>query len=168
MSYYYTPSVCPLHTLSCLYKPLVLYCHSHSQSVFDPVLVSILVEVLPTNIVCASYITHLYCDVLFSTEEGDVYVCGWNKNGQLGLASKQVDSPNICQVPSLPRKITKVSCGWNHTMALTKDGSVYVWGSNAFGQLGVPEIRKQNESPVQMPSEVYTCTSLDGMNYFKM
>ena len=40
-------------------------------------------------------------------------------------------------------------------MALTKDGSVYVWGSNAFGQLGVPEIQKQSEYPVQVPTEVY-------------
>ena len=103
---------------------------------------------------CGSYITHLYRNVFLSTEDGDIYVCGWNKNGQLGLASQQVDSPNFCQVPSLPRKITKVSCGWNHTMALTKDGSVYVWGSNAFGQLGVPEIQKQSETPVQMPTEV--------------
>lgn len=39
-------------------------------------------------------------------------------------------------------------------MALTMDGSVYMWGSNAFGQLGVPEIAKQSESPVQIPTEV--------------
>ena len=55
---------------------------------------------------------------------------------------------------SLPQRITQVSCGWNHTMALTRDGSVYVWGSNAFGQLGVPEIAKQSESPVKTPTEV--------------
>ena len=40
-------------------------------------------------------------------------------------------------------------------MALTMDGSVYVWGSNAFGQLGVPEIAKQIESPVKILNEVY-------------
>ena len=44
--------------------------------------------------------------------------------------------------------------GTMHTMALTKDGSVYVWGSNAFGQLGVPEIAKQSEAPVKIPTEV--------------
>ena len=92
--------------------------------------------------------------MFLSTEDGEVYVCGWNKNGQLGLTSQQMDSPTFCQMPNLSSKITKVSCGWNHTMALTKDGSVYVWGSDAFGQLGVPEGQEQSESPVEVPSEV--------------
>lgn len=100
-------------------------------------------------------ITHLYHDnVLLLTEDGEIYACGWNKNGQLGLASQLVDSPSFCQVPNLlPHKITKVSCGWNHTMALTEAGSVYVWGSNAFGQLGLPGVQKQSDSPVQIPTD---------------
>lgn len=42
-------------------------------------------------------------------------------------------------------------------MALTEAGSVYVWGSNAFGQLGLPGVQKQSDSPVQIPTdhEVY-------------
>ena len=92
--------------------------------------------------------------MFLSTEDGEIYVCGWNKNGQLGLSSQEVDYPTFCQVPSLPRKITKVSCGWNHTMALTENGTVYVWGSNAFGQLGVPEVQKQSTSPIQLSDEV--------------
>ena len=39
-------------------------------------------------------------------------------------------------------------------MEFTRDGSVYVWGSNAFGQIGVPEIAKQSESLVKIPNEV--------------
>ena len=95
----------------------------------------------------------LECFRLIS-EDGEIYVCGWNKNGQLGLASQQVDSPTFCRVPNLPRRITKVSCGWNHTMALSDDGTVYVWGSNAFGQLGEPGVQKQSESPVKLAIEV--------------
>ena len=81
-------------------------------------------------------------------------MCGWNRNGQLGLASQEVAAPTFRQVPSLPCKITKVSCGWNHTMALSEKGTVYVWGSNAFGQLGEPGVQKQSGLPVQLSVEV--------------
>ena len=43
-------------------------------------------------------------------------------------------------------------------MALTENGTVYVWGSNAFGQLGVPEVQKQSESPIQLSTEVCLCS----------
>ena len=110
---------------------------------------------LPTNDAVATL--HI-CNVFLSTEDGEIYVCGWNKNGQLGFSSQLVDYPTFCQVPSLPHKIAKVSCGWNHTMALTENGTVYVWGSNAFGQLGVPEVQKQSESPIQLSTEVCLCS----------
>ena len=92
---------------------------------------------------------------LIHVDDGEIYVCGWNKNGQLGLPSQQqVDSLTFSRVPSLLHRITKVSCGWNHTMVMSEEGVVYVWGSNAFGQLGVPEVQRQSETPVQLSFEV--------------
>lgn len=32
--------------------------------------------------------------------------------------------------------IEKISCGYAHTLALSDDGVLYVWGGNGFGQLG--------------------------------
>lgn len=31
----------------------------------------------------------------------------------------------------------KIVCGYAHTLALSDEGSLYVWGGNAFGQLGL-------------------------------
>ena len=88
-------------------------------------------------------------------DDGVVHVCGWNKNGQLGLTTQDaVEVTECCPVPSFPCPITKVSCGWNHTVALTESGAVFVWGSNAFGQLGEPSVHKQCFSPLQLPVEV--------------
>lgn len=70
---------------------------------------------------------------------GELYACGWNKDGQIGC---DVMSENI----TLPRKILglpfvkMVACGWNHTLACCEDGSLFGWGSNVFGQLAFPEI----------------------------
>ena len=85
-------------------------------------------------------------------DDGAVYVCGWNKNGQCGLSSPDITIPQ--PLASVPLRITKVSCGWNHTLALTEHGRVFVWGSNMFGQLSLSEINKQSNIPSELPPQV--------------
>ena len=46
--------------------------------------------------------------------------------------------------------VIAVSAGNNHTLALTADGSVYAWGSNASGQLGNDTVGTQSATPVQV------------------
>ncbi|XP_073240509.1 secretion-regulating guanine nucleotide exchange factor-like isoform X2 [Porites lutea] len=66
-----------------------------------------------------------------------LFMCGWNNKGQLGLGDTE-DRAVLCHVQGLP-PVTQVSCGWNHTLAITDHG-LYVWGSNAFGQLGMGKL----------------------------
>lgn len=33
--------------------------------------------------------------------------------------------------------LEKVACGYAHTLALSDEGVLYVWGSNSYGQLGL-------------------------------
>ena len=33
--------------------------------------------------------------------------------------------------------LVKIACGYAHTLALTDEGVMYVWGGNGYGQLGV-------------------------------
>lgn len=33
--------------------------------------------------------------------------------------------------------VVDVCCGWDSSAALTRDGELYVWGSNRYGQLGL-------------------------------
>lgn len=50
-------------------------------------------------------------------------------------------------------KVTKISTGDYHSLALTKDGRVFAWGDNSFGQLGVdyePEL-PYKDTPFALP-----------------
>ncbi|XP_023201664.1 secretion-regulating guanine nucleotide exchange factor isoform X1 [Xiphophorus maculatus] len=70
------------------------------------------------------------------TESGEVFVCGQNDRGQLGLGhSTNVLTLQLC--PVLNHRVAKVACGWDFTLLLTDSGQLFACGSNAFGQLGV-------------------------------
>uniref|UniRef100_A0AAV2LLI6 HECT domain-containing protein n=1 Tax=Knipowitschia caucasica TaxID=637954 RepID=A0AAV2LLI6_KNICA len=63
---------------------------------------------------------------------------GWGKNraGQLGLNDKQ-DRAVPCHIKFLrSQKVVYISCGEEHTAALTKDGGLFTFGDGALGQLG--------------------------------
>ncbi|XP_007578663.1 secretion-regulating guanine nucleotide exchange factor isoform X2 [Poecilia formosa] len=70
------------------------------------------------------------------TESGEVFVCGQNHRGQLGLGhSTDVSTLQLC--PVLNHRVANVACGWDFTLLLTDSGQLLACGSNAFGQLGV-------------------------------
>lgn len=68
---------------------------------------------------------------LFSTEEGNIYAWGNNKGGQLGvgnrhtyMSAKEITTFSANHVGG----VREVAAGLTHSVALTKDGVVYVWG----------------------------------------
>ncbi|KAM9854789.1 secretion-regulating guanine nucleotide exchange factor [Aulostomus maculatus] len=70
------------------------------------------------------------------TENGEVFVCGQNHRGQLGLGhTANISTLQLC--PGLNRRVTNVACGWDFTLLLTDCGKLLACGSNVFGQLGI-------------------------------
>ncbi|XP_040518219.1 RCC1 and BTB domain-containing protein 2 isoform X5 [Gallus gallus] len=77
-------------------------------------------------------------------ENGEVYVWGYNGNGQLGLGSSG-NQPTPCRIAALQGiRVQRVACGCAHTLVLTDEGQIYAWGANSYGQLGTGN--KSNQS----------------------
>lgn len=82
-----------------------------------------------------------------ATELGEVYCWGRNLNGQAGStdANQACGSEGYADCVRSPQRIegvsnaVAVSVGERHSCALTSEGTVYCWGSNQTGQLGVAQ-----------------------------
>jgi alpha-tubulin suppressor-like RCC1 family protein len=67
--------------------------------------------------------------------DGTLWAWGDNSSGQLGNSSVAATSSSIPVQASISN-IKYVSAGFDHTMALDNNGSVWTWGNNSNGQLG--------------------------------
>ncbi|TDV37781.1 RCC1 domain-containing protein [Actinophytocola oryzae] len=67
--------------------------------------------------------------------DGTVWAWGWNKDGQLGTGSTAAESNVPVRVSGLAN-VVDISAMGNNAVAITADGSLWVWGSNAKGTLG--------------------------------
>ena len=65
------------------------------------------------------------------TAEGTLHSWGYNMFGQLGLKDSSISAsllPMLVHLPNPQDKIVDLACGFNHTLAVTTNGQVYVWG----------------------------------------
>lgn len=80
-------------------------------------------------------------------EEEEVFGCGINSRGQLGLgylshtnATTKVETMSnlLYKTDNGLHKVqlSQLECGRDHCLALTDIGSIFRWGSNEFGELG--------------------------------
>jgi alpha-tubulin suppressor-like RCC1 family protein len=85
----------------------------------------------------ASYNFH----VLALARDGTVYAWGAAAKGQLGVGALPESSaaagfvPYPVRIPDLS-DVVAIDTGFDHSLALLKDGTVRAWGENGFGQLG--------------------------------
>lgn len=97
-------------------------------------------------------------------ESGEVYGWGYNGNGQLGIGNN-INQLNPCRVTGLQgRVISKVICGYAHTLALTDEGALYAWGANSYGQLGTGH-KANSCSPARAALEIGRVVDIASLHY---
>jgi len=87
--------------------------------------------------VCGKQIACGEAHTVMCTASGDVFSWGWGEKGQLG--HNDIESVNT---PKLLKelqgcKIVQVACGLAHTAAVSDQYTVYAWGWDQYGQLGL-------------------------------
>ena len=81
-----------------------------------------------------------------------------NKEGQSNQEETMQDTNTYPQVIDLVPfgddiRVTLISAGHQHCVALTAEGRCFSWGSNKFGQLGVANYRTADY--IAVPTEIY-------------
>ena len=100
------------------------------------------------------------------TSKGTVLAWGLNKYGQLGDGTtRNRRTPVQVKLPK-GTKVTAISTGCYHSLAITSTGKLYAWGYNAHGQLGDGTTRNRR-TPVQvkLPSGDKTSIVAGGCDY---
>ncbi len=81
---------------------------------------------------------------------GTVWTWGKNARGQLGNGTSDGSSHLLpTQVPGLTNVIA-VSAGYEFTLALKSDGTVWAWGQNIYGQIGNNTSMNNVKSPTKV------------------
>ncbi len=103
--------------------------HNTNQS--TPQLISMPLDAKPCQVDAG------FAHSLILCEDGSVYGFGYNHSGELGLGHNTNQStPQLISMP-LDARPCQVSAGYSHSLILCEDGSVYGFGNNAHGQLGL-------------------------------
>ncbi|XP_015792359.1 ultraviolet-B receptor UVR8 [Tetranychus urticae] len=86
------------------------------------------------------------------SEFGDIYAWGWNESGQLGVGGNQDASKSgLPTLIEIDVNFTSISCGSRHSMGISEEGSLYAWGWNKWGQLGLdPDEVKSLNKPTKI------------------
>ncbi|MCL2679555.1 MAG: hypothetical protein FWF18_04655, partial [Dehalococcoidia bacterium] len=81
-------------------------------------------------------------------DEGDLYTCGSNGSGQLGIGYGPHQSIMLEKV-SLSGSVVNVSAGMFHTSVVLANGTLYSFGGNFNGELGIGSSGPNQWEPVQ-------------------
>ena len=102
---------------------------------------------------------YAHCAVV--AESGQMFTWGWTEFGQCGTGTTHgnVLVATRCAFGALADdvRVAFVACGGYHTVALTSDGGVIVFGGNGYGQLGT------GNNDLQQTPMLLTCAALAGV-----
>jgi alpha-tubulin suppressor-like RCC1 family protein len=105
-------------------------------------------------------------DSMAVSEHGELFTWGCGTHGKLGLATQGRRSPSLpCRVDAFAgaARISLISSGGGHAVALDHQGQLYAWGCGAFGELGLGRIHSGEYPNHQIKSELLSWPGLAAM-----
>eukprot|EP01126_Amoeba_proteus_P002158 TRINITY_DN10675_c0_g1_i2.p1 TRINITY_DN10675_c0_g1~~TRINITY_DN10675_c0_g1_i2.p1 ORF type:complete len:904 (+),score=220.30 TRINITY_DN10675_c0_g1_i2:834-3545(+) len=116
-------------------------------TIFSPTKVKTLSGVVSVG--CGGYHT------VAATNNGRVYTVGVGWDGRIGHGEDLTDSFIFKPIQGFTLDVVEISCGWDHTMLLSRKGEVYTWGRGSYGQLGHGNFEKY-----YVPSLIHALSNL--------
>ena len=107
-----------------------------------------------------AHLSKLHSAILTTDPEANLYMCGFGKGGRLGTGD---EATRFHYVPIykgglMGKKVIHMALGQDHSIAISSEGEVYAWGSNASGQLGYASAGSgsHDEEPTQLlPRQIF-------------
>jgi len=95
----------------------------------------------------------------FVRSDGTLWVWGENEQGRLGQ-NNTTDYSSPVQIPGTTWKVQKEQAFGKSALIVKTDGTLWVWGDNEYGALGMNAPEASNySSPVQLPGTTWNKTS---------
>jgi hypothetical protein len=104
--------------------------------------------------------------------DGTVLAWGYNRDGELGDGTNE-DSPTPVRVKDFHDPtgnlsgVEAIAAGSSHSLALKKDGTVWAWGDNFFGELGDGKTKTDSPKPVRA-SDLKGVRAIEGGGWFSL
>jgi uncharacterized protein YjdB len=101
-------------------------------------------------------------------KDGNLWAWGYNEEGQLGVGARDGNPhPNPARVGDATDWVS-VSAGRRHNLALKSDGSLWAWGTNELGQLGIgANDYNAHPTPLRVGADADWVAVSAGGNFFK-
>ena len=77
-----------------------------------------------------------HAHTVFLTDEGEVWACGVGEYGVLGTGNSANSTVPVVLECLENEQITRIACGYDHSLVLNVEGRIFSWGRNNAGQLG--------------------------------
>lgn len=99
-------------------------------------------------------------------QDGSLWLWGGNFGAQMGDGTTTNRSSPV-QTITAGYDWKHVSCGFNHTAAIKNDGSMWLWGNNSIGQLGINNLANYR-NPVRELTNSNDWTKVECGYYFNI
>ena len=151
------------------------YYPSNAKKVDIPGKVKQLVSVITETYDYDTYTRYIMPSFYAITEDGELYAWGYNEDGRLGINNKDNQTKPV-KVAGITGRINELIALEDNSntitlsfYAITEDGSLYAWGYNSNGELGVgDEINRNTPTKVNLPGKIKELITAENGSFFAL